>query len=50
MFIPVYIDIHGLHDLTAASTSLAYITQFLSAECAITAFIERYPDKMHVIC
>ena len=49
MFVPAFVEIYGLNDLIVSTNSLAYITQFASAEFAIRPFIERYPEQMHFI-
>lgn len=49
MFVPAYVELYGLNELTPSIDALAYITQFASAEFAVRPFIEKYPEAMQKI-
>ncbi|WP_413693460.1 hypothetical protein [Psychromonas sp. KJ10-2] len=49
MFVPAFVELFGLDSLINSTKSLAYITEFTSAEFAIRPFIVRYPEQMHTI-
>ena len=49
MFIPAFVELFGLDELTDSIDALAHITQFASAEFAVRPFIEQYPEQMHCI-
>lgn len=47
MFIPAFVELYGLSEFKLSTDSLAYITQYASAEFAVRPFIQHYPQKMH---
>ena len=46
MFFPAFVELYGLEDYQTSVDSLAYLTQFSSAEFAVRPFIIKYPQKM----
>lgn len=46
MFIPEYVEKHGLDDYNASVEAFEFITQFTSCEFAVRPFILRYSTKM----
>ncbi|MCU0430741.1 MAG: DNA alkylation repair protein [Cytophagaceae bacterium] len=50
MFIPEFIHLYGLEDLTRSIAAMECVTRFSSCEFAIRPFLISYPDKMLDLC
>ncbi len=46
MFLPDYVEKHGLDDYEISVSAFEVITQFTSCEFAVRPFLVRYPEKM----
>lgn len=46
MFIPEYVEKHGMDDFQESVAAFEFITQFTSCEFAVRPFIVKYKDKM----
>ncbi|MEM7563582.1 MAG: DNA alkylation repair protein [Pseudomonadota bacterium] len=46
MFLPEFIETHGIDDLETSLSALEYITQFTSCEFAVRPFIHRYGETV----
>lgn len=46
MFLPDYIEIHGLNHFEASVNAMEIVTQFISCEYAVRPFILKYRDEM----
>jgi 3-methyladenine DNA glycosylase AlkC len=46
MFLPDYIEIHGLDDFQSSVNAMEVVTQFISCEYAVRPFILKYKDDM----
>lgn len=46
MFFPAFIELYGLHDYQTSIETMAFLTQYSSAEFAVRPFIIKYPQRM----